>query len=42
MNKSYLIKNHLNGRSIFKKVIPTVNTLKNMFRRLDEINWNTN
>lgn len=39
MQEINLLNNHLNGRSIFKKVIPTVNTLNNLIKRLDEVHW---
>lgn len=39
MNITLTLSNHLNGRNIFTKVIPTVNTLTNLFKSLEEKNW---
>jgi len=33
------LPNHLNGRDIFTKVIPTVNTLNNLFKSLTKLDW---
>lgn len=40
MNKFLSLPDTIKGRTIFSKVIPTVNTLKNIFKKLDELNWN--
>ena len=33
------LPNHLNGRPIFSRVIPTVNNLTNLFKSLDNLDW---
>jgi len=40
MNIKSILPNHLNGRNIFSKVIPTVNSLSNLFNSLDKNDWN--
>lgn len=39
MTNKFTLSKQLQGRDIFSRVIPTVNTLKNLFKKLDKLEW---